>query len=271
MPSLNFHSAGRVLITALSVIFLANTFPPTLADPLVNPVSLSTQSDSLRGKLYSMKATDDDGNVHDMIVSTVSVGTCFATPEMICPPAKTQKKFPCGFNPSALYDPGNAVVNSSYCSIGVKFDPNPYIECYNIMPNSSITIGDNTTQNPDLPLYGAVGYIVNTTWDVSSQSGMLGLAAPVLANSAGPFNSVLDDMSVRYSQPRQFTLALNRDPNHGGFLTLGSALPASAQPLNSSGFLKTPMEHATINGRTDDLYVVTAGKPRYGAICHRQR
>jgi hypothetical protein len=56
-----------------------------IADPLVNPVSLSTPSDSLRGQLYFVKATDDHGNVHDMIVSA-----WFATLEMTCPSANTQ-------------------------------------------------------------------------------------------------------------------------------------------------------------------------------------
>lgn len=123
------------------------------------------------------------------------------------------------------------------------------------MPNTPVTIGDTST---GLSVNATVGLLVNTTWDGSQQSGMLGLAAPIWASSDGPENSVLNFMSIQYGQPRQFTLALSRNPATGGYLTLGSAIPPNAVPINSPGVFQQPMQRANINGRYGNLYSLMA-------------
>lgn len=80
-------------------------------------------------------------------------------------------------------------------------------------------LGDNTTATPDLQLYADVGFLLNSTWDGSQQSGMLGLAAVIGAGygSTDPSNPILLDISTRYSSNNaQFTLAFQRGLTTGG-------------------------------------------------------
>lgn len=75
MVSLDFRSIGRVIVTALSMLILINTTPITLANPLVHNVSSTTLTKNLSSSLYSIQVTDNFGQVHEMIISTVSIGT----------------------------------------------------------------------------------------------------------------------------------------------------------------------------------------------------
>lgn len=255
MSSFNLRSAGQMLLLYISLVGL------TLANRLItsiNPVSSTNLTDQLRAGYYAIPMTDDKGNVHDMIISTVSLDSWFATTASTCPgtPNPDPK---CGWNPNALYDPTGASTDGTYCSIGVKSPVNQYTECYSIMPNISITLGDNIAQNPDLLLYANVGLLLNSTWDGSQQSGMLGLAASIDYGPTGPWNSILADISTRYSQSAQFTLAFKGGPETGGWFTVGDALPPDALPLTDPSVFQTPMENATFNGRANNLYVVTAG------------
>ena len=258
MPSLNLRSAGNMLLNMLILMLIANMVDFTFADPLVNQINAVSSSnlvDQFPAGYYSIPVIDNKGNSHDMIISTVSLDTWFATTTTTC--AGSPNPDPaCGWNTNALYDPNGVATNETLCSIGVK--PYPYTECYSIMPNSSITIGANTAQEPDLQLYANVGLLINSTWDGSQQSGMLGLAGTVDCGCDGPWNSVLDDMAARYGQTRQFTLAFSLSADTGGWLTFGDSLPPNALPLDNPAVYSTPMEHATINNRVDNLYVVTA-------------
>jgi hypothetical protein len=255
MSSFNPRSAGQMLLLRISLVGL------TLADHLIssiNPVSSTNFTDQLRAGYYAIPMTDDKGNVHDMIISTVSLDTWFATTASTCPGTPNPEPN-CGWNPNALYDPNGASTDGTYCSIGVNSPANQDTECYSIMPNISIALGDNTAQNPDLPLYAKVGLLLNSTWDGSQRSGMLGLAAPIDYGPTGPWNSILADISTRYSQSGQFTLAFQGGPDTGGWFTVGDALPPDALPLTDPSVFQTPMENATFNGRVNNLYVVTAG------------
>lgn len=260
MPSLNLLSAGRALFYISALILIANMIDLALADSLVNsvnPISSTNLTDQIAAGYYSIPVTDEKGNVHDMIISTVSLDSWFATTTAICPDTPNPNPA-CGWNPNALYDPTGAVTNGTYCSIGVKSDPREYTECYKIMPNRPISLGTKNAQTQDLQLHADVGLLINSTWDGSHQSGMLGLAATVNKAPAGPWNSILDDMSERYSQPKQFTLGLSRSAKSGGWLTFGSTLPPNALPLDNPAVFQTLMENSAINTRISDLYAVTA-------------
>ena len=260
MTSLNLRSAGNMLINISILMLVTGMVELTLADPLIkliNPVSSSNLVDQFPAGCYSVPVIDDKGNAHEMIISTVSLDTWFATTTTTCPGTPNPDPA-CGWNTNALYDPTGVATNETLCSIGVKPLAHPYTECYSIMPNRSITIGANTAQEPDLQLYANVGLLINSTWDGSAQSGMLGLAGTVDCGCGGPWNSILDDMAARYEQTRQFTLAFSLSADTGGWLTFGDALPPNALPLDNPAVFQTPMEHATINNRVDDLYVVTA-------------
>jgi hypothetical protein len=72
MSSFNPRSAGQMLLLRISLVGL------TLADHLIssiNPVSSTNFTDQLRAGYYAIPMTDDKGNVHDMIISTVSLDT----------------------------------------------------------------------------------------------------------------------------------------------------------------------------------------------------
>jgi hypothetical protein len=262
MPSLMFHSAGHMLFYVSSLVLITNMVGLAMASSFVasiNPFSPANFIDTFTPGHYAIPMTDNKGNKHDMIISTVSLDTWFATKSSICP-GTIYETSGCGWNPKALYNPTGASTSRTSCSIGVKYPTDKYTECYSIMPNISIMLGDNSAATPDLQLYADVGFLLNSTWDGSQQSGMLGLAAAVGAGygSTDPSNPILLDISTRYSpQNAQFTLAFNRGPETGGWFTVGSVLPPHALPLTDPAVFQTPMEMATFNGRVNDLYVVT--------------
>lgn len=183
MPFNMLRSVGHMLLYIFSSILLTNMIGLALATSFItsiNPVIPENMTDQFSPGHYAIPMTDNRGKSHDSIISTVSLDIWYATTASTCINT-TDAHSGCAWNQNALYNPTGVSTGGTRCSIGVKSPINKYPECYSIMPNVSIILGDNTAQNPDLQLYTDVGLLLNSTWDGSSQSGILG--SPLLLTS----------------------------------------------------------------------------------------